>query len=300
MIQAEELNQSTKRMTSETLEQEIESEITRYADGPLASVLEECESKAPEPRAENIEKITLPSLLLTDLVHQTRNALAKIRQINHDSINTMDLESRKSLEITMNQEIKEIDSVLNQVQNYISISTPVIRTNTILTILEETLKVKREEICQKNIRISKKYEENLPETCIHDDWVKFIVNSIFQYAILSSSLGGIIGLFTRSLNNHNAKGHEKIIPMKEAEKTHVGIMVVLKEGKVPARKLGDPKVAGKGDETGNIILLLVKDLVQRYEGLIKFEIFEKEVLTVIDLKLPVCPNLAVTNESINL
>ncbi len=117
------------------------------------------------------------------------------------------------------------------------------------------------------------------------------MNSIFQYAILSSPLNGRIGLLARSLSIHNANGDEKITPLKEGGKTRVEIMVILMDGKRPPGESEDTKVPLKGDTTGNIVLLLVKDLVQRYQGLVGFEIIDKESTRAIDVRLPICRDL---------
>ncbi len=141
MMQAEEPKPSIERINNEVCKQEMGRDALSCEDGSqsFASLVEGIESKAAEQRNKNLDKITLPSSLLTELVDYGKVTLAKIRQINHDSVDSMDLESRKSLEETMNEEIKKFDSVLNQILYYISVSTPVIKTNTILTILEEVL-----------------------------------------------------------------------------------------------------------------------------------------------------------------
>jgi len=302
MIQAEDLNRCTKGMTDEPWKQEMEREDLRCEDGPpsLASLMEEIDSKAAVQRNSSTENVSLPPSLLIRLIDSTKNTFLKIRQIHHDSVEKMDLESRKSLEKTMNQEIKKFDSVLNQILNYISVSTPVIKTNTILTILEEILEAKGEELHHKGITISKKYEKNLPETCIHDEQVKFILNSIVQYAILSSPLDGRIRLFTRSVHIHHANGDEKVTPIKEKEKAHVEIMVVMMDGTRSIRKLEATKVPVIGEGTSKIILFLVKDLIQRYKGLVEFEIVEKDDLTVIGVRLPICRNQVVAYEPIQM
>jgi hypothetical protein len=301
MMQAEESTVSSKGMSNETWDQLMATEASKY-DGSqlLVSVLEETEPKTIEQRDKNIEKITLPSSLLAELLHYTKNTLAKIRQINHDSVDTTDLESRKSLEITINQEIKETDLVLSQVLSYISILTPVIRPNSIHTILDEILEARGGEFYHKGIKTTKKYEKNLPETSIQDEEVKFIMNCIFQYASLSSSFHGRMGLFTRSVNIQDGNGDEKTTPTKEGGKTHVEIMVALMGNKEPLRKSGGPTIPAKGEETSNIMVLLLKDLVQRYQGLVGFEIIAKELLTVISVRLPIRPNLAVAGEPITM
>jgi len=206
-----------------------------------------------------------------------------------------DLESKKFLEKTVNQEIKTIDSILNQFLNYISISTPVIKTNTILTILEEILEAKEAELYHKGIQITKKYEKDLPESCIHDEQIKYILNSILQYAVLSSSHDAKIVLLTRTRNIQKNKHNEKVIPMTEGDKTHIEIVFVVTEGREISRKSKD-----KGAETNDIILLLVKALVEKSQGLIEFEKVEKESMTMIGVWFPICRNRVVAYESIKI
>jgi hypothetical protein len=115
-----------------------------------------------------------------------------------------------------------------------------------------------------------------------------------------SKLRGAVQLFTRSVNIQNGNGDEKTTPTKEGGKTHVEIMVALMGNKEPLRKPDGPTVPAKGEETSNIIMLLIKDLVERYQGLVGFEIIAKELLTVISVRLPIRPNLVVAGEPITM
>ena len=298
MLNAEELNRRITEMAKEDRKQKMQQDIFKGEDGPdsLESCLQEIDAKATEVRNNTEERISLPSSLLTNLIHQTKSTLAKIRQVNQYSLDKIgDLESKKFLEKTVNQEIKTIDSILNQFLNYISISTPVIKTNTILTILEEILEAKEAELYHKGIQITKKYEKDLPESCIHDEQIKYILNSILQYAVLSSSHDAKIVLLTRTRNIQKNKHNEKVIPMTEGDKTHIEIVFVVTEGREISRKSKD-----KGAETNDIILLLVKALVEKSQGLIEFEKVEKESMTMIGVWFPICRNRVVAHESIKI
>ena len=93
----------------------------------------------------------------------------------------------------VNQDIKKIDAVLNSILNYISINTPIVKSDTLSIILEGILEANDKLINHKKIKVIKKLEKDLPETSMHDEQVRYILNSILQYAILSTPPHGTIG-----------------------------------------------------------------------------------------------------------
>ena len=50
----------------------------------------------------------------------------------------------------------------------------------------------------KKIKIFKKLEKDLPETVVHDEQLKYILNALLQYAIPSIPPHGSIGFLTKS------------------------------------------------------------------------------------------------------
>ena len=78
-------------------------------------------------------------------------------------------------------------------------------------------------IQKKNIKIFKKFEKDLPETSMHDEQVRYILNSILQYAILSTPPHGSIGFLIKSLDGQKETPDKKILPKKNGAYIEVDI-----------------------------------------------------------------------------
>ena len=81
-------------------------------------------------------------------------------------------------------------------------------------------------IQKKNIKIFKKFEKGLPETSMHDEQVRFILNSILQYAILSTPTNGTIGFLIKSLDGQKETPDKKISPKKNGAYIEVDIGIL--------------------------------------------------------------------------
>jgi signal transduction histidine kinase len=224
---------------------------------------------------------------LIELVHNIKKALGSIY---HATVLTMDkyddVEIRKWSHAQVKEEIKEIDSVLNGVLNFISINTPITRTNTLYTILDEILEANEKQLQQKNIKIIKRCEKNLLDTFIHPEQVRFILHSILQYAILSTPLNESIGFLMKSSNFYNGTNAKKSSPGNNRK--YIEVMIGFNgNGKAvnPLENLSDTP----GDQKewmADLILKLAKETLQRNHG-IMIETSGKRVKTLIHLRFPV-------------
>jgi hypothetical protein len=185
-------------------------------DHPLDSFLKKDELEPTQSKKEelpNEQGLSFMDSFLIELVHSIKNGLASLY---HATVLTMekydDAEIRKRSHDQVKEEIKKIDSVLKSALNFININTPIIKTNTLHTILEEILKANEKQFRQKNMNITKRYEKNPPDTFIHPEQARFILHSAIQYAILSAPPNKIIGFLMKSSHSHNGTGVEKPSP----------------------------------------------------------------------------------------
>ncbi len=170
---------------------------TDKEENPFDSFLKKAGSDPTESKEKDFARDQdnpFMSSFLVELIHSIKNTLISIKNTSSLSADRFNnAEFRKVAQKSIAEDIKQIDSVLNSLLNYIHINTPIIKSNTISLILEEVLEANEKQIERKKIEIFKKCEKDLPETLIHDEQMRFILNSILQYAILSTSLGGTIG-----------------------------------------------------------------------------------------------------------
>ena len=263
----------------------IESE---KKDNPLDSFLKKDEVKPKESRKEGLPSEQGPSFMdsfLIELVHSIKNALASVYQATVLTMDRYDdVEIRKRSHAQVKEEIKKIDSVLNSLLNFINVNTPIIKTNTLYVILEEILEANDKQLRQKDIKINKRYEKDLPDTFIHPEQVRFILHSALQYAILSTPPNEIIGFLMKSSDNGTCV--EKTLP--EDKRGYIEVMIGFNgDGKPvdPSENLSEtPGDQSKG--MADLILKLAKDLLERNRGMM-IETHGKRSETLIALRFPI-------------
>jgi nitrogen-specific signal transduction histidine kinase len=266
---------------------EIEKEINS-----LASFLEESDKKSPPSKETSPPtkdgNVSFSSTFLTEMVQFIKNTLISISNFNVLSFEKADdPEFRKYCRKSISQDIKKIDSVLNTLLNYISINTPIVKRNTIHIILEEILEANEQQLEGKKIKIFRKFEKDLPETFIHDEQVRFILNSILQYAILSTPFDGSLGFMTRSIDQKGTgTGEEKVIPLKD--RRYIEVLIVSTGDKDPFEQMESKAddQAIENEKTIGLILQLIRELIQRSQGMIEFDVDEKKTRTIFTLRLP--------------
>lgn len=225
---------------------------------------------------------------LVELIHSIKNTLISIKNISLLSIDKFnDGEFRKYAQKSVSEDIKKIDSVLNSLLNYIHINTPIIKSNTISLILEEVLEANEKQIKSKTIKVFKKCEKDLPETFIHDEQVRFILNSILQYAILSTPVNGSIGLLIKSFDFQTGASPQKPSPERNGGYIEMSIgFTNEKESPDPLKEVsGKPSV--QKEEPLKLILQLVKEILQKNHGNMTYEFDPKKMRTLINLRFPI-------------
>jgi len=230
----------------------------------------------------------LLSLFFIELVHRIKNPLVSIKtftQLLRDKFN--DMEFREQFYRIVTEDIQKIDSLLNELLNYIRINTPIEKANTVHSILEDTLKRHGPQFENKKIKVFKKYEKDLPEAIIHDEQLRYILNTIFQYALPSIPPQGSIGVLTKSLSITKQEGNDKPSLIKDGR--YVEILIVytgFRKSVEPFKSvLGIPMI--EKEEAIELELRLIKEIIQKNRGMMKFEVDEKKPRTIISLRFPV-------------
>jgi len=264
---------------------------TEDENSSLSSFLKKAEMKTSAPREKTFsdEQKTLPlSTFFIELVHRIKNPLVSIKtftQLLREKFN--DAEFRGQFYRVVTEDIEKIDSLLNGLLNYIKINTPIEKTNTVHLVLEDVLEKHEPQLKDKQIRIFKKYEQNLPETIVHEEQLRYVFSSLLQYAISSIPPKGSIGFLTKSLNTHKETNTNKIL-LKE-DKGYIEILIVFTGYKKTSEQLKN--VLGipgpQQEEAIELELRLIKEIIQKNRGMMKFEFNEKKPRTLISLKFPI-------------
>jgi len=281
---------SLKRETSKVLESGERAdrllEPVAEAD-PLLSFLKEAETKPAESAKEYLtsqQGSPFMTSFLVELAQCIKNALASIYQVTLLTFEKVeDVEVRRHSHTQVREDIKKIDSVLNSLLNFINISTPIPKTNTLYTILEEVLEANEQHLQEKKIKIIKRCEKDLPETYIHNEHVRFILHSILQYAISSVAPNESIGFLMKSLDLHEGTGNSPA----DDKRGYVEMVIGFRGKSGNSLEILPDQPADQKEEAMDLILKLVREILQKNHGRMMVETNGTKPNILMTLRFPI-------------
>ena len=217
---------------------------------------------------------------LIDQFKDTLKNLKNFTRVFQEKFN--DKESSAYLNRIISEDIKRIELVQNSLLTYIRINNPIIKTNTVNTLIEEELRKYQTALEEKRIKLFKTLEKNLPETAVPDDQLRYILSCVLQYVMALIGVNGNLGLFTKRVGPQREAGGDQ-------EGRFIEILMVYTGYKKPTEQLG-PSVGISAHRKGRILdlaLRLVDEIVQRNRGIMKFEEDEEKGKTTVSLRFPV-------------
>lgn len=231
-----------------------------------------------------------------ELIGGIKNTLGSIRNYTQISRGKFsDKEFGEYFYRAVTEDIEKIDMVLNGLINYVKLNSPIRKTDTVHRLIEEELKKNQTKLEEKGIKLFKKYEKDLPETIVPDEQLRYVLSSVFQYALASISPNLSMGLYTRSFVLEKEVGGELNL---KRDGRYIEISVVFMGYKKPAEQgIGGATLQKK--EPLDLILRFVKEVVQRNQGMMKIEGDEKKAKTFISLRFPVERRKVVYYQSVN-
>jgi hypothetical protein len=172
--------------------------------------------------------------------------------------------------------------------NYVRVATPIEKVNTVNALIEEVLEKNKASLGKKGARLFKKLEENLPEIIVPDEQLKYILDFVLPYAILSMPPGGNIALLTTSfIFQGEIPGPQAFF---EKYGGYIEISIVFSGNREPAGSwpavLGQISTSQKGEPL-ELMLRLVKGMVLRNWGKMNLEKDERSGRTTLSLKFPI-------------
>jgi hypothetical protein len=139
---------------------------------------------------ENPKQSPLPSdqstfflpYFFIELIQRIKGTLGSIKTFTNLSKDKMvNAEYKDYFQRIITEDVDEMESVLNSLIQYIKINTPIVKANTVHTVLDEALKKDEGQIQGKKIKIVKKFEKELPETIVHEEQLRYIFHSLIEY-----------------------------------------------------------------------------------------------------------------------
>jgi hypothetical protein len=194
------------------------------------------------------------------------------------------------------KEIEKNALVVNSFLNYIKVTTPIRKKGTVNTLIEEVLKKHQVRLEENKTKIFRNFEKDLPETIVPDEQLRFILDSILQYAMASMRSDGIIEFLTKSSTLQKESSEEAV--SKNNSKS-IEILVVFTSHKEstgkPMQELRTP--TPKEEFISDVLFRLVDATVEMNRGVTRLEVDEVKAKKSLFLKLPAERRKVVSYES---
>jgi signal transduction histidine kinase len=240
-----------------------------------------------EPDFSDGKSIPLSPLFLLEALRDIKKTVGSIYKIGLLSMEKSDpIEDRERFWVAMTQGFDQIVSTVNMLSSYINVTSPIAKKNTIHCILEEILESNEKELHARQIELNKTLNENLPETLFQDEQLRFILNLVLQYAILSTPPGGRIEIVTQFVDHQGEQDLSRNDPLTSKYSE------VLISSLWPNDSLNEspgapevPRIEREGPS--HFILRLVREMTRRNQGMIDFQMDQMKSRTRIFLRFPV-------------
>jgi hypothetical protein len=265
----------------EALRKMEEDRLTKIEkDDPAGHQLEESD-------LSDEKSIPLSPLFLLEALGDIKKAVGSIYKIGLLSMEKSDnIEDREHSWKAMAQGFDQIVSIVNMLSSYTNVTCPIVKRDTIHCILEEILESNERELRARQIELKKTLGEGLPETIFQDEQVRFILNLVLQYTILSTPSGGRIEIATQFVNNEKEQDLSSIDPLRNKYSE------ILISSLHPDYSLNESPGALEvpiieRDDTSHFILRLIREMVRRNQGTIDFQMDQTKSRTRISLRFAV-------------
>lgn len=257
----------------------------------LSSLINKGEVKPILPEEKSAQEEQIPYSLINvfmELVQRVKGSLAGMKTfafLSKDKFS--DAELGEDFYQIVSEDIEKTISLLNCFQDYINFNTPMKKMNTVNNIIEEILKNMEDQIADKKIKIVKKqFEKNLPETILPDEQLRYVLNSIIQYMVHSTRPYGSIGFLTQQFDPMGSEGEEMSLLQKDGKYIEVQI-ASMGDRQRELLDLVPGMTADQGEGGMDLILQLVKEIVQRHRGTLTLKINSQQSMSFLSVILPI-------------
>ena len=184
---------------------------------------------------------------------------------------------------SVSKDIEEADLLLDSFVQFLSVSTPLKKRGTVHRLIEEVLKKHQAQLDEKEVRLSKKYEKDLPETIVPDGLLSYILDSVLQYGIRAVTPGGDMEFSTKSSRLEKDVSVRQRLLRKDEQ--YIQIELLFKGGEKQDERFSENSIFQE-DPLGIMLLRLVKELVRKNQGIMKLKKNEKQARVSISLWFP--------------
>ena len=203
--------------------------------------------------------------------------------------NSKDKELAENFYKIVNADIEKTISLLDCFNDYINFSTPLVKKNTVNTLMEEVITKHGSQFQEKKINVIKKqFEKDLPETILPDEQLRYILNSVIEYVLLSIPLDGNVGFLTRIFDIEALTSEEKVQLQKDGK--YLEILVVSTSYEKSGKEVEFvPVIPTHPQQEGatELILKLAKEIIRMNKGVMRQKLYEDKKMAFISVILPI-------------
>ena len=238
----------------------------------------------PSPSAEWWDRDSLiEQPFIIDVFLSTKSRLNFVRNLTEVARTRFsDEEFGGSFYRSVSKDIEEADLLLDSFVQFLSINTPLKKRGTVHRLIEEVLRKYQVQLNEKGVRLSKKYERDLPETIVPDGPLSYILDSILQYGISSVSPGGDMECSTKSSRLKKDVSVRQQVFTKDER--YIEIEFLFKSSEKQAEP--DAETPLFQESLSLMLLGLAKEVARKNQGIMKLEKDEKQGRVSISLWFP--------------
>jgi hypothetical protein len=211
-------------------------------------------------------------------------SIQKLTQLSRDRLS--DKELAEFLHRRITEHIRGSGLLLDSLLSYFQVTTPIKKRETVNILIGEVLKKNQAQLKEKEVKLFKKLERDLPEIIIPEEPLKFVLKSILQYGVTSMPVHETLGLSTRSFFLQKPPPEQALFGRGGQ---HVEITLFFTGCKKPVEPLqeGTESKAVQKEDRLDLLLKMVNETVRRNRGVMKLHRDEKEAKLSISLEFPV-------------
>jgi hypothetical protein len=232
-----------------------------------------------------------------ELIQRVKNSFCSIK--NYTQISRGKFSDREFGEYyyrVVTEDIEKMEMVLNSLIEYIRLHTPIRKKDTVHNIIEELLKKYHVKLEEKGSKLLKRFEKDLPETTVPDEQLKYVLGSVFQYAIALTPPGWNIALSTKSHLLEKETGEAEGLFKRDGKQIEISVVFAVRQR--PSEPASGTATIQK-EKASDILLRFVKEVVLRNHGTMKIGADEKKTKSFISLRFPVERRKMVYYQSVN-
>ena len=185
----------------------------------------------------------------------------------------------------MTKEMEKTEDWVDRLLEYVRVTTPVEKTGTVHTLLEETLKEYQPRLDVKKIEVTKELETILPETIVPDEHLRYMLRSLLQYATDVMPPHGFLRFSTRTSVSAAIKEQIRFTVVERGIEILAQFRAVMKPSEGP--QTGIDLIANKEQSILKFQIWSIEEVVKRNQGSLTFEVDQEKEEISISLKFPI-------------